>query len=178
MKRCLIIFLLICLPFAAVAELDRELLTDGLDCAVYLDANQVDTVIRPMNQPFFGTVDAEGEMIAFLDYVEMPDFSGTFMRLTLSLVTYEPVNAEKLTLSFGKESYDFEVWPVTGEYDTVYYEDYAVTFSDETITMLKALGRHTGEVTYLLEGDGSRSGTIDFPEGEVKALYDRFEKAK
>ena len=120
MKRFLIILLILCLPLTAFAEKDRAALTEGLDCAVYLDVNQIDTVIRPLDQPFFGTVDAEGEMIAFIDYVEMPDQNATFMRLTLSLVTDEPVNAEALTIAFGKESYTFDVFPLTSEYDTVY----------------------------------------------------------
>ena len=174
MKRILAVLLLLCLPFAACAEKDRAALTDGLDCAVYLDVNQIDTVIRPLNQPFFGTVDAEGEMIAFIDYVEIPDMSGTFMRLTLSLVTNEPVDAEELTIAFGKNAYTVDVFPQTSEYDTVYYEDYAVLFNDDTLPMLKALSKNKSEITYTLTGTSTRTGTLDIPAAEVKALYDRF----
>ena len=178
MKRLLALLLLLCLPFAAAAEKDRAALTEGLDCAIFLDANQIDTVIRPMQEPFFGTVDGEGEMIAFLDYVEIPDLNGTFMRLTLSLVTNEPVNAEELTLAFGKNSYVFDVWPFTSEYDTVYYEDYAVTFDDKTIAMLKALSKNKAEITYTLTGDSVRTGTLDIDADVVKELYNRFVKAE
>lgn len=176
MKRLLIILLLCCLPFAAVAEKDRAALTEGMDCTVYLDVNQIDTVIRPMQEPFFGTVDGEGEMIAFLDYVEIPDLNGTFMRLTLSLVTDEPVNAEELVIAFGKNSYTFDVWPQTSEYDTVYYEDYAVTFDDKTIAMLKALCKNKAEVTYTLTGDSVRTGSLTIDADVVRTLYDRFMK--
>lgn len=178
MKRCLAILLLLCLPLTAFAEKDRAALTEGLDCAVYLDVNQIDTVIRPLDQPFFGTVDAEGEMIAFIDYVEMPDQNATFMRLTLSLVTDEPVNAEELTIAFGKESYTFDVFPLTSEYDTVYYEDYCVLFNEDTLPMLKALGRNKAEITYTLTGDQTRAGTLDIPAENVKALYERFMRAE
>lgn len=178
MKKLLIFVLLLCLPLLATAELDRALLTDGLDCAVYLDVNQIDTVIRPLDQPFFGTVDGEGEMIAFIDYVEIPDRNGTFMRLTLSLVTNEPLNAEEMTIAFGKKSYTFDVWPVTTEYDTVYYEDYCVVFDDKTLPMLKELSKNTKEITYVLTGDGVRQGTLAIPAEQVKELYNRYTKAK
>lgn len=178
MKRLFIILLLLCLPFAAVAEKDRAALTEGMYCAVFLDVNQIDTVVRPMQEPFFGTVDGKGEMIAFLDYVEIPDLNGTFMRLTLSLVSEEPLNAEELTLTFGKNTYVFDVWPQTSEYDTVYYEDYAVTFDDKTIAMLKALSKNKAEVTYTLTGDDIRTGTLDIEADVVKTLYDRFVKVK
>lgn len=179
MKRILAVLLILCLPLAACAEKDRAALTQGLDCAVYLDVNQIDTVIRPLNQPFFGTVDAEGEMVAFIDYVEIPDQSATFMRLTLSLVTNEPLDAQELTVAFGKQSYTFDVFPQTSEYDTVYYEDYCVLFNDDTLPMLKALGKNKAEITYVLTGDGAtRSGTLDIPAEAVKDLYDRFMKAE
>lgn len=178
MKRLLILLLLLCLPFAAMAEKDRAALTEGMDCAIFLDVNQIDTVIRPMQEPFFGTVDGEGEMIAFLDYVEIPDLNGTFMRLTLSLVSDDPLNAEELILTFGKNTYTFDVWPQTSEYDTVYYEDYAVTFDDKTIAMLKALSKNKAEVTYTLTGDDVRTGTLDIDADVVKELYNRFVKVK
>lgn len=174
MKRFLIVLLILCLPLTAFAEKDRAALTEGLDCAVYPDTNQIDTVIRPLDQPFFGTVDAEGEMIAFIDYVEIPDMSGTFMRLTLSLVTDSPVDAETLTVAFGKHSYTFDVFPQTTEYDTVYYEDYCVLFNDGTLPMLKALGKNDDVITYTLTGTQTRTGTLEIPAENVKALYDRY----
>ena len=178
MKRLLAILLLLCIPFAALAEKNRAALTAGLDCTIFLDMNQVDTIIRPMQLPFFGTVDAEGEMIAFLDYVEIPDLNGTFMRLTLSLVSDEPVNATELTITFGKNSYTFDVWPQTSEYDTVYYEDYAVTFDDDTLAMLKALSKNKAEVAYTLTGDSVVTGTLAIDADMVKDLYNRFVNAK
>ena len=70
------------------------------------------------------------------------------------------------------------MWPQTSEYDTVYYEDYAITFDDKTIAMLKALNKNKAEVTYTLTGDDVRTGTLDIDADVVKTLYDRFVKVK
>lgn len=177
MKRWLGLALaLAMLAGGAAAEVDQGRLTQALDCTVQLEANGVDTVIRPNNQPYIGTMEAEDcELIAYVDFVEMPNEGGTFVRLTLALMTPESLGASRMTLSVGGKAWAFDVSPATSEYDCVYYEDYAVCLSDESLPLLKALGRRDEAVQVTLEAEErALAGSIALPRADMADLYDRF----
>lgn len=177
MKRWLgWLLVLMMLTGTAAAEVDQQRLLQGLDCTEQLEMNGVDTVLRPNNQPYIGTVEAEGcELIAYVDYVDMPNEGGVFVRLTMALMTPETLGASCMTLAFGGERWRFDVSPVTSEYDSVYYEDYAVCLSDESLPMLKALGRCGEAVTITLEGaEATVMGSVALPKDDMAGLYDRF----
>ena len=59
MKRgiLLLLTLLLLLPAAALADMDNDLLESTEGMLVYLDNDQINTIIRPENQPFEGEVD-------------------------------------------------------------------------------------------------------------------------
>lgn len=178
MKRALLLLLslLLLLPALALAEIDNAMLegTEGMN--VYLDNNQVDTVIRPQNQPFEAVSDAEyTDVFAFLDFVEMPNEHATVMRLLIGLESSDPQYASELRITVGGTTYVFPVEPVVSEYDMIYFEDYGVCFTDESLPMVKAMARaKTDTFTAVLVGERELTLTLTMPRKEVAALYDLY----
>ena len=112
---------------------------------VYTAANGVDTVIRPLDQPFMGeTALEDGELIAYLDYIDLPNEGAVFLRLTFSLLTPEMLGADTLRVTVGKTDYVFPVTAEISEYDTIYYEDYAVCLTEASLPMVEAIIRLKG----------------------------------
>ena len=121
---------------AEEAAVDAAALEAMPGCEVFLDENGVDTVIRPAGQPFAGVAAGQDcELYAYLDGVEKPDEGAVFLRLTVALMTPEAVDAREMTLDAGGGSYVFKVTADTGEYDAMYYEDYAVCLTDESLPL-------------------------------------------
>lgn len=160
-------------------------LADGFDqaalemmenCEVYRDINQVDTIVRPQSQPYAGEVEMEDASLdVFLDYIQMPDEDTTFLRLTLSLTSYEFVGACEMTITVGGKDYVFNVFPETYEYDMTYYEDYIVCMTDQSLPMIKAMARSRNETFPIrLAGAGEICGSITLPLDEVAELYDTY----
>ncbi|MBQ8654595.1 MAG: hypothetical protein IJ507_06610 [Clostridia bacterium] len=181
MKKLLILLLALLLPACALGEADVMALQRLEGAMVYTASNGVDTVIRPAGQPFIGETELEdGELIAYLDYVDMPNENRVFLRLTVSIVTPEMYAADTMTLRTGKKAYTFSVWPEISEYDTIYYEDYAVCLTDESLPVLKDIISLKGkpvEVTLSGEGMEPIRGSVAMPADTVRRIRSDFEAA-
>lgn len=178
-KYMMLVLSALLLASTAVAEVDQARLTQGLDCTQQMMRNGVDTIIRMNNQPYIGTADAaDCELVAYVDYADMPNMNGVFVRLMVSLITPEALYATEMTVACADGAWTFEVWPEVDEYDTTYYEDYAVCLSDEGMALLKALARGKGEATITLrDEERAISGTVPLPKEDMADLYDRFQAA-
>ena len=178
--RLTALLLALMLPLSALAEADGMALRQTENCMVYTAANGVDTVIRLLDQPFMGdTALKDGELIAYLDYIDMPNESAVFLRLTFSLLTPEMLGADTLRVTVGKTDYAFPVTPEISEYDTVYFEDYAVCLTEASLPMVEAIIRLKGApVSVSLEQEGWEpvTGEVAFPAEQVQAVLDRYEK--
>lgn len=173
---CLMVGMLLTQALAEENPFDNAALEKTENCSVYLSDNGVDTVVRPLNQPYMGTVDMEGaELIAYLDYVELPGEDVTVLRLLLALTVPERLAANEVTVTVGKKDYIFSVMPVISEYDTTYYEDYALCMTDESLPMIKAMARAKEDsFSVRFAGDASLTGVITLPNADVAAIYDRY----
>ena len=155
MKRgiLLLLTLLLLLPAASLADMDNDLLESTEGMLVYLDNDQINTIIRPEDQPFEGEVDMPYAYVrAYVDFVERPNDHATLMRLLVGLESEEPQYASELRVTVGGTTYCFPVETVISEYDMIYFEDYSVYFTDESLPMLKAIARaksDTYDVTLL-----------------------------
>lgn len=178
MKRLawmLVLLLLLCTT--ALAEgFDQAALEQLENCDVYMDINHVDTVVRPQSQPYAGEVDLEdAELAAFLDFIHMPGEDTTFLRLTLSLTSYEYVAAGEMTITVGGKEYVFMVFPEATEYDMTYFEDYIVCMTDESLPMIKAMARSREETFPIkLAGATEVTGSITLDLDEVAWIYDTY----
>ena len=178
MKRgiLLLLTLLLLLPAAALADMDNDLLESTEGMLVYLDNDQINTIIRPEDQPFEGEVDMPYAYVrAYVDFVERPNDHATLMRLLVGLESEEPQYASELRVTVGGTTYCFPVETVISEYDMIYFEDYSVYFTDESLPMLKAIARaksDTYDVTLL--GEGELHMTLTLPGKEIAALYDLY----
>lgn len=174
------LLLALMLPLSALAEADGMALRRTENCMVYTAANGVDTVIRPLDQPFMGeTALEDGELIAYLDYIDLPNEGAVFLRLTFSLLTPEMLGADTLRVTVGKTDYVFPVTPEISEYDAVYYEDYAVCLTEASLPMVDAIIRQKGApVGVSLEQEGREpvTGEMTFPAEQVQAVLDRYEE--
>ena len=178
MKRgiLLLLTLLLLLPAASLADMDNDLLESTEGMLVYLDNDQINTIIRPEDQPFEGEVDMPYAYVrAYVDFVERPNDHATLMRLLVGLESEEPQYASELRVTVDGTTYCFPVETVISEYDMIYFEDYSVYFTDESLPMLKAIARaksDTYDVTLL--GEGELHMTLTLPGREIAALYDLY----
>lgn len=177
MRRWIALLLLLLVWVPACAEgFDQAALEQLEGCYVYKDANQVDTVVRPLSQPYGGEVNLpDGELEVFLDFLQQADTDITFLRLTLSLTSYDYVAAGEMTITVGGKDYIFQLQPQYTEYDLTYYEDYSVCLTDESLPMLKAMARSkTDTFPVTLVGSSVVEGSITLPLDEVAELYDAY----
>ena len=178
MRKLMILLLAaLLLTGSALAEgFDSAALEQTEGMTVFPDEDSACTVIRPAGQPFPGhTEDAWEELTAYLDFVEDPDEDMTLLRLTVSLVSDRYLAANKLTVTAGDTDYVFEVDHLVSEYDMVYYEDYAVCLSDESLPMLRAMARSREDsFAVTLEGQETVRGEISLPPEEAARLYDLY----
>ncbi len=178
-KLLLTLTILLTLTTAALAEVDLQALEQTPGYTVFADVNGVDTVVRPPNQPFLGTLAGDGSLIAYIDLVELPNHDAVALRLTLALELPDRLNADAVTLQCGGSVYDFAVVPVVSDYDMTYYEDYGLFLVGDAQPLMRALARAEGEamtVTLTSEDGASLSGSIVFPEDEVTAIWARYEE--
>ncbi|MBQ7305667.1 MAG: hypothetical protein IJW85_05605, partial [Clostridia bacterium] len=104
MKRMLCLLaalMLLCVP-ALAEEFDQAALEQMDDYDVMMDFLQVNTIVRPKDQPYAGTIDIEdGEAAVYLDFIQMPNENATLLRLMLCLTSYEFIGAGELTITVG-----------------------------------------------------------------------------
>ncbi len=160
---------------SAHAELEESALTDGLSCSVQLDSNGIDTVIRPDNQPYIAECDDSHELIAYVDFVEMPNMNGTYLRLTFSLISSEMTDIDTLRIDSAADCWIFDTTHAIDEYDDTYYEDFSVVLDADGMTLMKAMAQKDLPLTITLEGETDYvTASILFPSDDMKQLYDRF----
>lgn len=179
-RRVTALLLALMLPAAALAEVDGMSLRRTENCMVFTSANGVDTVIRPLDQPFMGeTALEDGELIAYLDYADLPNEGAVFLRLTFSLMTPEMLGADTLRLAVGGTDYVFPVTAEISEYDATYFEDYAVCLTEASLPVVGAIIRLKGApvgVSLEQEGRTPVTGQVVFPAEQVQAVLDRYEE--
>lgn len=178
---CLLLCCLL-LPAAALAEseFDDEALRRMEDFTVYGEPGSPNTVFRPVNQPYQGQVDEpyEGWLVAYVDFVSLPDYGATLPRVMVSIETFEPVGADAMRLTVSGKKYTFAVTGSRSEYDDVYMEDYAVCLSAVSLPMMKAIAQQKKDqpiqVEFLVQEEVVFVGQVVLPGQEVAELYDTF----
>ena len=181
MKK-LLVMLLCLLMTAAMAEspFDVAELRQTENMNIFTPYGSVDTVVRPMNQPYMGqaTMPEDGGIIAYVDYITLVDADATLLRLVVSIEAYDPVSADQMRITVGKKTYTFDVDYEQSEYDGLYMEDYAVCLTDASLPLLKAIAQQKKDEPILVEflalGDVVFVGEVIIPGKEAAALYDRF----
>ena len=178
-----IVALLLCLMMTAVlaespfdvAELRR---TENMN--IFTPYGSVDTVVRPLNQPYLGQADmpADGGMIAYVDYITLVDADVTLLRLVVSIEAYDPISADQMRLTVGKKTYTFDVTYEQSEYDGLYMEDYTVCLTEASLPLMKAIAQQKKDtpipVEFLSLGELVFSGSVIIPGQEAAQLYDRY----
>ncbi len=179
MKKLLALTLtLLLLTPAALAEFDNAALEAVADYQVLPPDEALNTVVRPLNQPYLGE-SSNGEMMAvYVDFVELVDAEATLLRLLASVTLDEPMQADTLVVTVNKKAYSFAVACVQTEYDGIFMEDYAACLTKASLPLLKDLAKQKKEVSvpfvFLRDGQEVLSGQARLPGGEMKALYDKF----
>lgn len=181
MKR-LITLLLALLLFApaALAEFDTAALRDMENTTTFTHPGTVNTVTRLLNQPYLAQVDAphDGELSVFVDFITLPDYEVTLLRLLTGAVTYAPLAADEMRITVGGKRYTFTVDYDQSEYDGIYMEDYAVCLTDASLPLLKAIAQQKRDepiqVEYLCLGEVAFSAQVIIPGQDAALLYDRF----
>ncbi|MBR6667509.1 MAG: hypothetical protein IKL25_04015 [Clostridia bacterium] len=183
MKRILSIVLCLCLlfPALALAEFDPAPLKSDPDIIVIPLPNSVDTVYRPVNQPYFGQVDEgfNGELVAYVEYITLVDADATVLRLMISTVSWDmPYNAEEICLTVGSTRYSLAVTHDESEYDGTYMEDYSACLVGNGLNLIKAIAQQKKDtpirVELLSEGNVVFSGQVIIPGEEAAAIYDQW----
>ncbi len=172
---------LLLMTSAALAEFDLAPLKSDPDLSVFTQPGTVNTVYRPLNQPFIGQVDEafEGEMVVYADYISLVDEGVTLLRLMVSTVAYDlPLNADQLRMTVGGKRYTITVHHEESEYDGLYMEDFSACLTDASLPLLKAIAQQKNDAPIPVEllslGDVVFSGLVVIPGEEAAGLYDRF----
>lgn len=181
MKRliALVLALLLC-GSAALAEFDTASLRDMENTTTFTHPGTVNTVTRLMNQPYLAQVDApsEGELSVYVDFITLPDYEVTLLRLLTGTVTYAPLAANEMRITAGGKRYTFTVNYEQSEYDGIYMEDYAVCLTDTSLPLLKAIAQQKTDkpiqVEYLSLGEVVFSAQVIIPGQDAALIYDRF----
>ena len=181
MKRliALVLALLLC-GSAALAEFDTASLRDMENTTTFTHPGTVNTVTRLLNQPYLAQVDVpgEGELSVFVDYITLPDYEVTLLRLLTGTVTYAPLAANEMRITAGGKRYTFTVNYEQSEYDGIYMEDYAVCLTDTSLPLLKAITQQKTDkpiqVEYLSLGEVVFSAQEIIPGQDAALIYDRF----
>ena len=181
MKRliALVLALLLC-GSAALAEFDTASLREMENATTFTHPGTVNTVTRLLNQPYLAQVDApsEGELSVFVDFITLPDYEVTLLRLLTGTVTYAPLAANEMRITAGGKRYTFTVNYEQSESDGIYMEDYAVCLTDTSLPLLKAIAQQKTDkpiqVEYLSLGEVVFSAQVIIPGQDAALIYDRF----
>lgn len=180
-KLAAFLIALLLMTSAALAEFDLAPLKSDPDLSVFTQPGTVNTVYRPVNQPFIGQVDEafEGEMVVYADYISLVDEGVTLLRLMVSTVAYDlPLNADQLRMTVGGKRYTITVHHEESEYDGLYMEDFSACLTDASLPLLKAIAQQKNDAPIPVEllslGDVVFSGLVVIPGEEAAGLYDRF----
>lgn len=180
-KLAAFLIALLLMTSAALAEFDLAPLKSDPNLSVFTQPGTVNTVYRPLNQPFIGQVDEafEGEMVVYADYISLVDEGVTLLRLMVSTVAYDlPLNADQLRMTVSGKRYTITVHHEESEYDGLYMEDFSACLTDASLPLLKAIAQQKNDAPIPVEllslGDVVFSGLVVIPGEEAAGLYDRF----
>ena len=179
MKKILALLLcaLLALPVYAESAFDFNSLKLLENAYVYEESGTVNTVVRMLNQPYIGQLE-DGELYLFVDYIKMPDYEMTLLRLYVSLTYNGPVQAEELALTVGGKTYTFTVDCQQSEYDGVFMEDYRVCLTGTSLPLLKAVAQQKKDapipVAFLSGGETLLTGEVILPGDDAAYLYDMY----
>lgn len=181
MKKFLALLLCLLMTTAfAESAFDVNELRRTENMNVFTPYGSVDTVVRPLNQPYIGQVDApyDGGLIAYVDYITLVDADVTLLRLVVSIEAFEPITADQMRLTVGKKTYTFDVTYEQAEYDGLYMEDYTVCLTDASLPLMKAIAQQKKDapipVEFLSLGEKVFEGKVIIPGQEAAVLYDRY----
>lgn len=163
---------------AALAEFDFYALKDTPDAMTYTVPGTADTVVRPALAPYQGEF-GEDELVAYLDYIILPDEEVATFRLCLSLSMFDSFQADEVRVTVDKKCYTFAVKPAITDYDGIFMEDYTLVLSSESFSIVTALSKAknatTMQVVFVNTMDGAeRAGSVEIPSADVKALLTRY----
>lgn len=125
---------------AALAEFDFYALKDTPDAMTYTVPGTADTVVRPALAPYQGEF-GEDELVAYLDYIILPDEEVATFRLCLSLSMFDSFQADEVRVTVDKKCYTFAVKPAITDYDGIFMEDYTLVLSSESFSIVTALSK-------------------------------------
>lgn len=185
MKKMIALFLTLLMLSAASAEtvFNNAELEHTENCRVYTEPGSVDTVVRPADQPYVGTVTPnekydEGELYVFIDYVQKVDLDATLLRMVFSLTVYEPLQAAEIAVTVDGSRYIFHAECEQSEYDGIYMEDYEFCLAEAGLPLLRAIARQKADVPILVEwldmGEVALTAQVVVPGEDAAILYDRF----
>ncbi len=180
-KLLMLLTIAMLLISAALAEFDTEPLRLDEDHFVFTDEGTLDTVYRPVHQPYLGQLDEtwEGDLIAYAEFVTLVNEGVTVPRLLICTVAYDmPLRADQAAVMVGKTKYIFPVSAVEAEYDGQYLEDHAICLAGEGLEMLRAIARQKTDAPVAVElislGEIVFSGQVIISGDDAAELYDRF----
>lgn len=183
MKKLMMLFLcaMLCMS-AALAEnvFDNAELQRTENTYTFTHPGTVDTVVRLENQPYLGQVDEsyDGGLLAYVDYIIMPDYDATLLRLFIAAEAFDPIAADEMRLTVGGKCYTFAVNYEQYEYDGLYMEDYIVCLTDASLPLLKAIAQQKTDapipVEFLSLGETVFAGQVIIPGEDAATLYDRY----
>lgn len=182
MKKILLMVLcLLCLSSAgAESVFDNAELQLTENTYTFTHPGTVNTVVRLEYQPYWGQVDEiwDGGLCAYVDYVIMPDYDATLIRLFVATEAFGPIAADEMRLTVGGKSYTFTVTYEQTEYDGLYMEDYAVCLTDASLPLLKAIAQQKTDdpitVEFLSLEEIVFVGQVIIPGDDAALLYDRY----
>jgi len=182
MKRIFALVLMMTLLLtSAMAEFNTDALKTDADMYSFTQFGTADTVYRAVNQPYIGQADEgyDGGLVAYVDFVTMPDHEATLLRLMISTEVFDyPLGAQEVRLTVGGKRYTLPVSRVESEYDGLYMEDFTACLVGEGLNMLGAIARQKQDdpipVELLSLGDVVFSGLVVIPGEEAANLHDRF----
>lgn len=161
----------------ASAEFDNEELLRTEGCITFPHMGGWDTVVRPEWQPYVGELD-DGTLAAYVDYVQLVDLDVTLLRIVLSVMIWDPMEADAIELTVGGKTYTLHPDCEEAEYDGTYMEDYYVCLTDASLPLLKAIAQQKKDepipVTFIYEGQVMHTGSVIIPGDDAARLYDRF----
>lgn len=176
MKKLIALLLALMLPCAALA-FDNETLRSTAGCDVIEDFMTGEIIVCPVNQPYMGEME-DGMLMVWVDYIEKLNPEVTLLRLAVSVMIYDPMWADTVTLTVGGKAYAFAVEADQYEYDGIYTEDYITCLTDASLPFLKAVAQQKQDdpvtVSFSCGGEVVLTGQVIIPGEEAAQLYDRF----
>lgn len=183
MKKLMVFILcaMLCMSAAAAESVfDNAELQRMENTYTFTHPGTVDTVVRLENQPYLGQVDEpyEGGLLAYVDYIIMPDHDATLLRLFVATEAFDPIAADEMRLTVSGKRYTFAVSYEQYEYDGLYMEDYIVCLTDASLPLLKAIAQQRTDapipVEFLSLGEIVFAGQVIIPGEDAATLYDRY----